>query len=231
MLNIVLTVLCGESPLETNQLDDLNALQNTSIKNFLAREERVRQLNRNKVEIDVCDGRGHYQWGSVTCEEGIVREIRVCQGDRENFSIEYLPGSVRRFLMPFSGQTYVINTRRLPRELQVLNIRFNNIHGTFNLETLPGLMTEIRADNNEVSGIVSLLRLPNTIQNISFTANAIHQTVFYGNIPLSLSLVDLNWNPLTAIRPLSNRDSKQGGVRVDGRCLYAESFISKGPSS
>ena len=189
----------------------------------------VATISRHSPNSDVCDGPGNYPWEYMTCSDGLLREVRSAHADRGNYSLEFLPGSVRTLLIPFCSQSYEISTRMLPRELRALNVRFNNICGTFDLRTLPAMSREIRADNNEICGIVNLIQLPDSMQIISLTGNNISHVIFYDDLPACLRSIDFEENPIAAIRPVRRRHSAHTeGIHVKGLCLYTEKFVSKG---
>ena len=117
----------------------------------------------------------------VYCSVDVLTKVVYMHLRRGNFQVHYMPNSVRSIEIAFSHQDYELQTRHLPRDLQILNLHNNRIQGTVDFTALPARMGRVELHNNSILGKINLTQLPETVTLITLYGNAIVQeTVYYG---------------------------------------------------
>ena len=146
---------------------------------------------------DVCS-----QWSGVKCNAFQIaprmfmyRIIGVEYSDAiaGDFSISYLPSSVRIISIVRCNQHFSIDTRLLPRKLTHADFDENQIQGTLNLQRLPPRVVHFSIRNNFICGPIHLIDLPMGLHHLDLSENRIQQKrVYCRHLPFSLKYVHLN---------------------------------------
>ena len=147
---------------------------------------------------------------------GFIREFVIGSAHCGNFDLPYAPPTMHSLCVTKCWQWYTIETRLLPRCLEIFDYSRNRIHGKFDMSTLPEKIFSVNLSHNYISGPFSLVGLPETIQNIQMQmsyGNTRIGTLWYDKLPAALTTVDLMNTSVDCVRPLVlNYSVKQEGI-------------------
>eukprot|EP00009_Paramoeba_aestuarina_P004383 CAMPEP_0201514398 /NCGR_PEP_ID=MMETSP0161_2-20130828/6250_1 /ASSEMBLY_ACC=CAM_ASM_000251 /TAXON_ID=180227 /ORGANISM="Neoparamoeba aestuarina, Strain SoJaBio B1-5/56/2" /LENGTH=192 /DNA_ID=CAMNT_0047910935 /DNA_START=95 /DNA_END=670 /DNA_ORIENTATION=+ len=146
----------------------------------------------NLDEGDFCGG-----WAGIRCEDETIREIRYSNLRAGNFNISALPHSTAIVWITSCAQTFVIDTRSFPRQLEQISLGLNRITGHLDLTTLPVGLINAYLWGNAMTGPLVLTHLPRGLVKLFVDQNDIRQgTVWYDNLPDSIERICLqnNWD-------------------------------------
>ena len=127
--------------------------------------------------------RDYCKWKGITCASGKVTEIYYQGNDYGNFDLCFLPPTLERVMIHHCHQRYAIQTRNLPRALQVCHITHNQLFGSVDLLILPGNLVSLDLSYNQLEGPIDLTNLPRGLERVGLEKNAIRQAiVYYGEL-------------------------------------------------
>ena len=132
--------------------------------------EAIQAMSEGQSYHDIC------QWNlkrekpftlstfKAECVEGDLYTILISFIPRGNFHIGFLPNALVSLQINDSLQSYVLDTRRLPRDLRNLLLQYNRIFGSLNLQSLPLQIEQVMLRGNLVSGPIALVGLHQSSQ-------------------------------------------------------------------
>ena len=145
--------------------------------------EFLQTISCNDSASDVCGAQGGTPWQGIQCVHGFVRKVHFPFSPYGAFNISSLPPTSTSVNLANCEQNCAIETRRLPRCLEYLNVNYQQIHGTIDLTTLPCGMVRFLARNNAIRGPIVLTQLPQTLNTIDFSSNKIKEgDVLFGDV-------------------------------------------------
>ena len=132
------------------------------------------------------------QWKGVICSNGVVLKVHYSQFSHGNFNLSALPHTTTNIWICSCKQTFEIQTRSLPRELELLNLSVNMICGRIDLTTLPPKLLTADLSQNKLTGPIQLTHLPESMCTLDLQYNKISQHVlWYDNLPGTIRRIKL----------------------------------------
>ena len=145
---------------------------------------------------DYCTG----FWKGISCSGATVTEIAYAERAVGAFRFHELPPTIKRLSISDCQQTARLHTRRLPRELVILSLSKNQIHGSIDLTTLPPPLKKAFLWNNLLTDPISLCHLPVHLILLELQGNRISQkVVWYDNMPETIRTIQLQYTDQTKI--------------------------------
>ena len=175
---------------------------------FFIDDEYKKYISYGDLDSQVCGVDSSDDWLGIACADNIVESISFCDVNVGNFSLEYLPHSVKGVHLIRASQSNEIATRYLPRYLIDFEVNTNQVYGTVDLGCLPAKIKRFILSSNRIFGNLNLTALPDSlcILDLSFN-NIAQQTVYYGNLPSSIERIDLVANNIREVKPLNCDES------------------------
>uniref|UniRef100_A0A7S4KHD4 Leucine-rich repeat-containing N-terminal plant-type domain-containing protein n=1 Tax=Paramoeba aestuarina TaxID=180227 RepID=A0A7S4KHD4_9EUKA len=134
------------------------------------------------------------RWNGIACDPSYeIQEISYRNFDNwGNFNIHAVPPTTLNLEISQCRQTFHMDMRMLPRNLQYVNLSNNQITGILDLIVLPEKIQQFIVENNLLTGYINLTNLPRTLQALNVGKNKIQQrTVYYDDLPDRLGHVTL----------------------------------------
>ena len=188
-----IALLCATESDNMNCIDKPHsshkAYQQALMRRFISNttEGFQREVTCGNSDKSVCHG-----WMGVLCEISRVTHITYEERAVGNFSLVYLPNSVRVLTIIGCRQSFAIDTRQLPLDAEHVDLQNNAIVGTVDLGALPPKLRLLNLYKNSITGPLALNRLPETIRVLNFAENRIQQeTLFYAKLPPGFSWISL----------------------------------------
>ena len=193
--------------------------------------------NKEKICGDVDEPKDIEEWKGVTVED---EEVVVIDWDRckleGSLYLEWLPSSVRRFLVGSNNLTGTLNSAslptsiksiylgynaftgpidlgRLPESMKGLHVQYNQLSGSLKLGSLPGTLTDFDAIGNEFSGSVDLTKLPAALVNLNLHKNQLSES------PTRRMAISRWWVGLVPVQSLIQKSylGRTGTARYDAQ--------------
>mmetsp|Transcript_38572 Transcript_38572/g.61152 ORF Transcript_38572/g.61152 Transcript_38572/m.61152 type:complete len:225 (-) Transcript_38572:66-740(-) len=205
---MLLSILTADS-----NLPDTIALQGALMERFFA------NAGQQFLEIIRGEHDGTHEfcsWTGVVCRNGVVRTLHFEGRDPGNLGLYFLPATTQEIQIIKCCQRYRLNTRALPRELLIVNLRRNSLSGPIDLTVLPQRLQVANFASNRLTGPIALVRLPRTLEYLYLGGNRIVQhTIWYDHLPKGLSKVSLNIiadsNRIRQVRAVDSRRRLKNG--------------------
>ncbi|KNH07231.1 hypothetical protein XU18_2094 [Perkinsela sp. CCAP 1560/4] len=154
--------------------------------------------NKEKICGDVDEPKDIEEWKGVEIEDGEVFGIDWSHyGLRGSVHLEWLPISVRKFLVGWSNLTGTLDLACLPTPMKHLDLRHNTFTGPIDLERLPERMEYLCVSKNQLSGSLNLASLPGTLQDLVAHNNKFSGSVDLTQLPAALTQLDISENELS----------------------------------
>ena len=155
--------------------------------------------NKEKICGDVDEPKDIEEWKGVTVEDDEVVDIdwqrRKLEG---SLYLEWLPSSVRRFLVGSNNLTGTLNSASLPTSIKSIYLGYNAFTGPIDLGRLPESMKSLNVHYNQLSGSLKLGSLPGTLTDFDARCNEFSGSVDLTQLPAALSYLNLGDNQLSA---------------------------------
>lgn len=134
-------------------------------------------------------------WSGVTCEGGIVVEIRWNNRLLGGFlGWDTLPQNLRIVDVSYNSLSGLASLTNLPSTLQSLIVNNNNFAGTPDLMSLPRKLAVLSLHENYCTGSPNLHSLLPTLQNVSLQRNLFSGTIALTNLTGGLNFLNLSYN-------------------------------------
>ena len=128
----------------------------------------------------------------ITCVDDVVERIIYIGHKAGDFDVSHLPSTLTYLSLLSCAQRFRIETRLLPRKLQIAKLGWNQICGTLDLTCLPSGVKEFLIEENKISGRIDCTQLPPCLERLDVSANRLRQgVVYYGNLPHTLVQVTI----------------------------------------
>ena len=155
-------------------------------------------ISNGHPEDDYCFTQSWAKYCDCTFS-GLIKKIEVEHFDFGNFAIDFAPPTVEILKIRVCNQCYKVDTRRLPRKAQIINLSCNKIFGSVDLRHLPPGLEELRMRENAISGRVNLQQLPNSLRHLNLSQNRIRQKRIFVEERESLLYVNFFLNEVDRI--------------------------------
>ena len=176
-------------------------------------------ISHYRRDSDMCGSREQKtaDWCGITCTDGVITVVCYVDEHSANFGIYYLPHYVQRIYIRMCSQEFMLETRKLPRDLEQLCLSSNRIHGSIDWRELPRGLIVLDVAWNRLQGPVDLCHLPPKMMQVSLHGNEIVQpVVLYGNLPPGIREIALSRpkdsNRIGGVRPVRASEKAAKGV-------------------
>ena len=204
MLLISIFSLCAESTIDVQSmqkqmLDQMLCMSQLSNGNYIERLQKNNliqneDLHRPKLACEPC------RWRGVVCEGGHVTKIKW----NRNFdfigemNIEWLPRHVRAAIIK-DQRVQPLDTRRLPRGLQILHIVDCGLPSKFAFNTLPEKLEDLNLNRNRIEGTMHIFDLPKGMRRIDIRWSKIDCLVVHNaSLPVCLEIIKVHAKTVTS---------------------------------
>ena len=166
-------------------------MQRTLMFSFFAliEEQKFKHLVTMDVHSPICGDphAGLDTWRGIACVDSKIMKVQYSREYISNLQLAFLPSSVERIYITYSGQTYPIDTRQLPRALIHFNMCSNEIFGQFDVNTLPSGLLACNISMNAIRGPMHFIHLPRQLCELNMSSNPLSmKRVYFRDIPSSL---------------------------------------------
>ena len=114
-----------------------------------------------------------------------------------SINLEYVPATVEKIMLLFSGCKGTVDTNGLPRPLSAFEVPFNAFFGTFDVHGLPSKIQHIDISNNEFEGSLQLESLGHRVRMFQAETNKFCGTLNLSLLPESIENLGLAHNAFT----------------------------------
>ena len=137
--------------------------------------------------LDVCT------WLGIECDvDKNVTSIEFDSSFRGDLNIQYIPQTVRRFVLLSEGATGSLDTSALSVNLEDFFISYNDFSGNVNFRTLPPCLERFNISHNQLTGSVDLTALPKTLEWLLVQSNGFSGEVDLTELPNCLCKLNLS---------------------------------------
>ena len=136
-----------------------------------------------------------------------------------------LPQCLGEFIAKWQGFTGTVDLRKLPPNLQTLNIYSNKFSGSADLTALPGPLNTLNIGKNKLSGSVNLEKLPETLTTLEMEENQLCGTLTLDKLPEALSKLCAFRNKFTGDVVIDNLSEKLKHLNLENNALHGSVIL------
>ena len=147
----------------------LGRVDHESLPQLSLMEMVVKEIaNKDDICGDADEPKEIEEWKGVEIEDGEVVAIMWGECDlKGSVCLEWLPSSVREFVVTWNRLTGTVNLASLPTSLKGLELGGNAFTGSICLERLPERMGNLSVFHNKFYGSLKLESLPDTLTHFN----------------------------------------------------------------
>jgi len=150
--------------------------QAESMYNLISLEDSDWQCHEEDEAYNVC------AWNGVQCVNKFIIYIGWEKPLRMLIhSLSWLPSSLERLTLINQKVLEPLETRCLPHGLRLMTANFCNIPGEIDLTNLPRKIEELRLRKNQICGVIVLTNLPPTLRELNLGGNEVRMVVGSSN--------------------------------------------------
>ena len=160
-------------------------------------ETKKRYQDKKGMYFDVCE------WSCVACDEDqrVIHVDMKCRYIGGSLELCYVPPKVRtlRIGVPWVNTRLKgsVNLTHLPKEVQVIDLRINELTGEIDLTQLPQGMLCLHLQDNQFCGKVDLMHLPSKIKELYLCKNKLTGEIDLSQLPEAMEKLFFTRNQLT----------------------------------
>ena len=203
----VLLILTQDAPIvDSSVQENIKYVQNRMFQSFIGNidESLIKRVSKGKPDSDPCKWDDCHENIQISCTFSIMYSIEIRDIQQGTFAIAFAPSTLKTLRITDSLQNFRMQTRLLPRDVELVDFLNNEISGTLNLSTLPKRIEQLYLSRNDISGPIHLVNLPQNFRYLTLNYNRIRQnTVFYHNLPENLEQIGIWANEIRFVKPLT----------------------------
>ena len=147
----------------------------------------ILNISHNNPESPKCT------WQGIKCnEDGIVTHIGYirfssAQHVALNLNLHWIPSTVKHLYFIQLMLIGTVDTRKLPRDAEAIDLSVNQLEGTFDLRFLPVNLTMLHVQSNHFQSYVAFVDIPKNLQKLALSwSHCDDKVLLMGDLPVSL---------------------------------------------
>ena len=147
----------------------------------------ILSISHNNPESPKCT------WQGIKCDkDGVVTHIsyiRFSPAQRAvfNLDLDWIPSTVKHLYLIELMLTGTVDTRKLPRDAEAIDLSVNQLEGTFDLRHLPVNLTMLHVLSNPFQSYMAFVDIPKNLQKLALSwSHCDDKVLLMGDLPDSL---------------------------------------------